>query len=69
MVQRKTPIKKSKQELDEEVKMLRSEVKRLRMLVEMLMDLVVEMNEDLDIEEELPGFLQPGNSFDVNSAM
>jgi len=69
MVKRKTPHKKTKQELDDEVKMLRSEVKRLRKLVEMLMDIVVEMNEDFDIEEELPGFLQPGHTFDINSAM
>ena len=69
MAQGKPSRKKNRQELDDEVKMLRSEVKRLRMLVEMLMDLVAEMNDDFDTEEELPGFVQPGNSFDINSAM
>ena len=69
MVRVKKPGKKSDESIEDEMEMLRSEVKRLRMLVEMLMDIVVEMNEDFDFEEETQGLLQPNHTFDVNSAM
>jgi hypothetical protein len=69
MVTRPKTRKSPKQGLDDEVKMLRSEVKRLKQLVEMLMDIVVDMNDELDFEEDFPGQLQPGHNFDLNSAM
>ena len=69
MMNRVKKPKNSDESIEDEVNMLRSEVQRLRMLVEMLMDIVVEMNDDFDMEDELPGFLQPNHSFDINSAM
>jgi len=69
MMTRVKKPKNSDESIEDEVNTLRSEVQRLRMLVEMLMDIVVEMNDDFDMEDELPGFLQPNHSFDINSAM
>ncbi len=65
----KKRLNKTDANITDEVKVLRNEVDRLKTLVEMLMEIVVEMSGDMDSEEEYSNFLQPNHTFDLNSAM